>query len=91
MVIGVSPDPPNALKKFRAKYNLTFVLLSDPDHQVLERYSVWQRKKMYGKTYFGVVRSHYVIDEAGKIIDVQLNVSPAESVSKAVAMVLGTG
>ena len=88
-MIGVSPDPPEALSEFRAKYNLPFVLLSDPDHQVSEHYGVWQQKKLYGKTYFGIMRSHYVIDENGKIMDIQLNVSPAESVSRAVATLLG--
>lgn len=88
MVIGVSPDPPEALQKFRAKHNLPFVLLSDPDHQVAEAYGVWGEKKMYGKTYFGIIRSHFVLDEAGKVLDAQVKVSPTQSVQKAVATLL---
>ncbi len=88
-MIGVSPDSPAALRKFRSKYDLPFVLLSDPDHRMSEDYGVWKEKTMYGKTYFGVVRSHYVIDEAGRIADVQLAVSPTDSVQKAVAFVHG--
>lgn len=85
MVIGVSPDPPEALRKFRAKHNLPFILLSDPDHQVAEAYGVWGEKKMYGKAFFGIVRSHFVLDEEGRVLDAQVKVSPAESVQRAVA------
>ena len=85
MVVGISPDRPEALRSFRAKYGLPFVLLSDPDHTVAGLYGVWQQKKLYGRTFFGVVRSHYVIDEPGTISDVQLGVSPVDSVSRAVA------
>lgn len=88
MVIGISPDPPEALQKFRAKHHLPFVLLSDPDHQVAEAYGVWGEKKMYGKAYFGIIRSHFVLDEAGKVLDAQAKVSPAKSVQKAVATLL---
>ena len=88
MVIGVSPDPLPALRKFRAKNDLPFALLSDPDHEVAERYGVWGEKKMYGKTYHGIVRSHFVIDEAGRVLDAQVKVGPEESVEKAVAVLL---
>jgi peroxiredoxin Q/BCP len=84
-VIGVSPDPPKRLARFRAKNDLPFVLLSDPDHAVAETYGVWGEKKMYGKTYMGIVRSHFVIDEAGHVVDVQLKVGPKKSVELAVA------
>jgi len=83
-VVGVSPDPLGALQKFRAKNNLPFVLLSDPDHLVAETYGVWGEKKMYGKSFMGIVRSHFVIDEFGKIVDAQRKVSPTESVALAV-------
>ena len=89
-VIGVSPDSVKALANFRAKLNLPYVLLSDPDHKVAGLYGVWQQKKMYGRAYFGIVRSHYVMDEASKIADVQIGVSPAESVSRAAAFVTGS-
>ena len=87
-MIGVSPDSPEALQKFRAKLNLPFVLLSDTDHEVLEKYGVWQQKKLYGRTFMGVVRGHYVIDETGRIIDVQFKVSPADSPVKAIAALI---
>ena len=89
MIIGVSPDPPGALSDFREEYRLSFMLLSDTDHKVSEAYGGWTRKKLYGKTYFGIVRSHYVIDETGKVVDFQYDVSPAESVERAVAVVVG--
>jgi len=74
VVIGVSPDPIKELQKFRAKQNLDFVLLSDENHVVAEMYGAW------GKTYMGIVRSHFVIDEAGKVLDAQIKVSPEQSV-----------
>jgi thioredoxin-dependent peroxiredoxin len=88
-VIGVSPDEPAALAKWRAKEKLPYSLLSDPDHQVAEAYGVWGEKSMYGRTYMGIIRSHFVIDDQGKIEDVQFKVSPADSVSRAVDTVAG--
>ena len=85
MVVGVSPDPLDKLQKFRAKNDLPFTLLSDPDHAVAETYGVWGEKKMYGKTYMGIVRSHFIIDEGGRIADAQMKVSPRKSVERAVA------
>jgi peroxiredoxin Q/BCP len=85
-VIGVSPDPPERLARFRAKHDLPFVLLSDPDHVVAQSYGVWGQKKMYGKTFMGIVRSHFVLDEAGRIVDARIKVSPKESVELAVAV-----
>jgi len=80
VVIGISPDPIKELQKFRAKQNLDFVLLSDENHVVAEMYGAWGEKFMYGKTYMGIVRSHFVIDEAGKVLDAQIKVSPEQSV-----------
>ena len=85
MVVGVSPDLLDRLQKFRAKNDLPFTLLSDPDHAVAEMYGVWGEKKMYGKTHMGVIRSHFVIDEEGRIADAQIKISPKRSVEKAVA------
>ena len=85
VVIGVSPDPLERLQRFRVKNDLPFVLLSDPDHEVAEMYGVWGEKKMYGKTFMGIVRSHFVIDEEGRVVDAQIKVSPKESVELAVA------
>jgi peroxiredoxin Q/BCP len=84
-VVGVSPDPLDKLKKFRSKNELPFTLLSDPDHAVAEMYGVWGEKKMYGKTYMGIIRSHFIIDEEGRIADAQIKVSPKKSVERALA------
>jgi peroxiredoxin Q/BCP len=85
VVIGVSPDAPGRLARFRSKNDLPFVLLSDPDHEVAEMYGVWGEKKMYGKTFMGIIRSHFVIDEEGRVMDAQIKVSPKKSVELAVA------
>ncbi|GAB4307461.1 MAG: thioredoxin-dependent thiol peroxidase [Phototrophicales bacterium] len=84
VVLGISPDEPAALKKWKEAENLPYDLLSDPEHQVLEAWGAWGEKSMYGKKYFGVIRSHWVIDEEGKIVDVQIKISPKDSVAKAV-------
>jgi len=76
VVIGISPDKPDALVKFREKYDLPFLLLSDPDHAVAEAYGAWGEKKMYGKTYEGIIRSHFAIDEEGRLTEVKLKVKP---------------
>ena len=62
VILGVSPDSIASHQKFRAKEDLQVTLLSDPDHSVLEQYDVWQLKKMYGREYYGVVRSTFLID-----------------------------
>jgi len=64
-VLGISPDPIKSHGKFAEKHGLTFPLLSDPDHAVAELYGVWQEKKLYGKTYMGIVRTTFLIDEEG--------------------------
>ena len=66
-VLGISPDQPAKLARFRDKEGLTFPLLSDPDHAVLEAYGAFGEKKLYGKTVVGVIRSTFVIDTDGKI------------------------
>jgi len=78
-VIGISPDPPEKLAKFRAKHGLELVLLSDPDHAVAEAYGAWGEKSMYGKKYMGIVRSHAAIGENGKIVAVKNKVKPLET------------
>lgn len=89
VVLGISPDAPDALKKWRDKEGLSYDLLSDPTHETLEAWGAWGEKSMYGKKYFGVIRSHWVIDEDGKIIDVQVKVSPKDSVVKALKVLAG--
>lgn len=68
VVIGISKDTSKSHLNFKAKYELPFILLSDVDHKVIEAYDVWKEKKLYGKTYMGITRSTYVIDEKGMII-----------------------
>jgi peroxiredoxin Q/BCP len=69
-VLGVSPDSIKSHDKFKLKLSLPFALLSDPDHRVAEMYGAWGEKKMRGKTYMGIIRSTFIIDEEGKIIKV---------------------
>lgn len=83
VVLGISPDGINSHQKFKTKYDLPFLLLADEDHAVATLYGVWGEKKMYGKTYMGIVRSHFVVDENGNLADVRLKVSPKDSVSYA--------
>lgn len=89
VVLGISPDKPAALLRWKEKHDLPYDLLSDPDHAVLAKYGAWGEKKMYGKSYEGVIRSHFIIDEAGKLVDAQIKVSPADSVARATAFLAG--
>lgn len=66
-VVGMSGDSVEDLQKFRDKYELNFPLLSDPDHQTLEAYGVWQEKNMYGRKTMGVVRTTYILSANGKV------------------------
>jgi len=70
VVLGVSPDSVKSHTKFKLKLDLPFALLSDPDHKVAEMYGAWGEKKMYGRAYMGIIRSTFIIDEAGQIIKV---------------------
>jgi peroxiredoxin Q/BCP len=83
VVLGISPDSAASHIEFKTKYNLPFRLLADEGHKVCELYGVWGEKNNYGKKYFGVIRSHFVIDEEGRIVDVHYKVSPEDSVSEA--------
>ena len=76
VVIGVSKDSAASHQKFAEKYELPFILLSDPELQVIQAYGVWQEKKLYGKVSMGVVRTTYVIDEQGAIEKVRPKVKP---------------
>ena len=84
VVLGVSPDDADSHQKFKTKFSLPFPLLVDTDHAIADAYGVWGEKSMYGKTFMGVTRSHFVIDETGKLVDVQYKVSPQDSISKAI-------
>jgi peroxiredoxin Q/BCP len=81
-VLGVSPDAPAKLVKFRDHQHLTFPLLSDPDKTVLSAYGAWGEKKLYGKTMVGVIRSTFVIDAKGKIELAQYAVKATGHVAK---------
>ena len=81
-VIGISPDKPEKLAKFRDAEGLTFPLLSDPDKSVLGAWGAFGEKKMYGKTVQGVIRSTFVVDETGKIEVAQYNVKATGHVAK---------
>ena len=83
IVFGISPDGVDDHVKFRSKYELPFRLLADEGHKVADLYGVWGEKSNYGKTYFGIIRSHFVIDAEGRIADVQYAVSPEDSVANA--------
>lgn len=85
VVIGVSKDSPASHLKFAEKYGLPFLLLSDPDHQVIEAYGAWQEKKLYGKVSMGVVRSTYLINEEGFIEKVMPKVKPDTNAAEILA------
>lgn len=69
-VLGVSPDKESVQKKFEIKYKLPFPLLADSNHDVLEKFGVWDQKKLFGREYMGVLRTTFVIDEKGTIIKI---------------------
>jgi peroxiredoxin Q/BCP len=87
--VGISPDAPDALKKFAGKYKLGFPLLADEDHAVAEAYGVWGKKSMYGRSYMGIIRSSFLIDEKGKIVQAWYKVSPKETVPAALKVLAG--
>jgi len=82
-VLGISPDMPDKQEKFDQKNSLGFPLLSDPEHKIAEKYGVWAEKNMYGRKYMGIVRSSFLIDEKGKIINSWYKVSPKNTVPNA--------
>ena len=86
VVIGISRDSVASHQKFAQKYNLPFVLLSDPDRVAIEAYGVWQEKKLYGKVSFGIVRTTFVVDEEGKIERVMPKVKPDTNAEEILAL-----
>ena len=78
VVLGVSPDPVAAVKRFHDKQGLNFTLLADEDHAVADAYGVWVEKSMYGRTYHGNERTTFVLDEEGTVTDVLRKVKPKE-------------
>jgi peroxiredoxin Q/BCP len=91
VVLGVSPDGLDSHVAFRDKFSLPFPLLVDEDKNISNAYGVWQeRQRPTGEKFMGVARSHFVIDENGKVIDVQYNVSPADSVARSMETLTGS-
>ncbi len=88
-VIGISPDTVDKQKKFAEKYSLDFPLLSDEDHSVAEAFGVWGEKKLYGKTYMGIIRSSFLIDESGVVAESWYKVSPKNTVPYAMKVLKG--
>ena len=78
-IIGVSPDTSTKQKKFDTKYGLGFPLLADIEHRVAEAYGVWKKKSMYGRTYMGIERSAFLVDEKGRIERAWCKVSPKDT------------
>ena len=87
VILGVSADSQKRHQNFIAKYELPFQLLSDVDYEVCEQYGVWQLKKNYGKEYFGIVRSTFLIDESGEIIKEWRSVKVKDHVAEALQYV----
>ena len=84
-VIGISRDSVASHIKFADKYNLPFILLSDPELQAIEPYGVWQEKKLYGKASMGVVRTTFIIDENGNIQNIMPKVKPDTNAAEILA------
>jgi len=89
VVIGISKDSTASHLKFAEKYDLPFVLLSDPNLEAIQAYGVWQEKKLYGKVSMGVVRSTYLIDEQGMIEKVMPKVKPDTNAAEILAYLNG--
>lgn len=82
-VLGISPDEPDKQKRFDEKHSLGFPLLSDPDHKTAQAYGAWGMKSMYGKTYEGILRSSFLIDKDGKVLQASYKVKPQDTVPNA--------
>jgi thioredoxin-dependent peroxiredoxin len=86
VVLGISPDKPKDLLKWKNAEKLPYDLLSDPEHATLDAWGVWGEKTLYGRKYMGVIRSHWLIDENGVIADAQIGVTPKDSVARALKL-----
>ena len=82
-MVGLSPDPPARQLKFDATHGLTFPLMADQGHRVAEAYGAWGEKLRYGKKTQGIIRSSFLLDEQGKIIQAWYGVKPEDTVPKA--------
>ena len=88
-ILGISPDKPAKQAKFDTKFGLGFPLLADEDHAVAEAYDVWAEKSMYGKKYWGIVRSAFLVDEKGKIAEAWYKVSPKDTAANLLKSLAG--
>jgi peroxiredoxin Q/BCP len=88
-IVGISPDSPAKQEKFDTKYGLGFPLLADEDHAVAEAYGVWGEKKNYGRTYMGIIRSAFLVDEKGKVEQAWYKISPKDTPLKLQAALAG--
>ena len=79
VIIGISPDKPEKLKKFDEKYDLGFTLLADTENKVAKAYKVWKKKSMYGREYMGIERSAFLIGPDGTILEAWYKVSPKDT------------
>ena len=87
IILGISPDSVKSHLKFKEKFDLPFTLLADEDHAIAEKYGVWQKKSMYGRTYMGIARTTFVIDKDGKVAKIFEKVKPkghADEVEQAI-------
>jgi peroxiredoxin Q/BCP len=85
VILGISPDQPEKLAKFDDKYGLGFTLLSDPEHEVAEAFGVWGEKKLYGRSYLGIIRSSFLIGPDGKVEEAWYKISPKDTPKKFLA------
>ena len=88
-VIGISKDSAASHRKFAEKFNLPFLLLSDPDLQAIQSYGVWQEKKLYGKVSMGVVRTTFIIDAQGKLEKIMPKVKPDTNAAEILSYLAG--
>ena len=88
-IVGVSPDKPSLNKKFKEKEGLNFDLLSDMDHSLAESLGAWGEKKNYGKVFQGLIRSTFVVDESGSVVEAYRNIRAAGHVDRIKADLLG--
>jgi peroxiredoxin Q/BCP len=88
-IIGISPDPPDRQAAFDEQRGLGYPLLSDEDHSVAEAYGVWGEKKLYGRSYMGIIRSAFLIDEKGRIEHAWYKISPKDTPKKLLAALRG--
>jgi len=88
-IVGISPDTPAKQSNFDEKYSLGYPLLADTDHAVADAFGVWGEKKLYGKTYMGIVRSAFLIDARGKVEQAWYKVSPKDTPTKLLAALAG--